>query len=268
MKTSGLMLTLSLALLARATMAVAVDPKTCVDGNCCCQVDSSGPYPYPCKDTCECPNTDAPFHPLPHADCDLSDFEGPRRSDLSAEMTTLRGAKKQENVPDIGPITSSYYSKPALRGDSPQSTCSLYQIIPGYDFCVQEDVDCKSAPALAKESLSKDGTCKAQGYTVKGESQTDNVPDIGPVTSTYFSKPALRGDSPQSTCSLYFELAPYRTCVQLDVDCKSAPALAKESHSKDGTCKAHGYTVKGQNTNANVPGIGPVTSTYFTKPAL
>jgi len=44
-------------------------PNTCVDGVCCCQVDSSGPYPYPCKGTCECPNTAPPYHPLPHADC-------------------------------------------------------------------------------------------------------------------------------------------------------------------------------------------------------
>jgi hypothetical protein len=49
---------------------------TCVDGICCCQVDSSGPYPYGCKDTCECPNTAPPFHPLPRADCGLNATAG------------------------------------------------------------------------------------------------------------------------------------------------------------------------------------------------
>jgi len=66
-------------------------------------------------------------------------------------------------------------------------TCSLYDIDGA--TCGQSDIDCKFTKyAKAAEKSLKDGTCTAQGYTVKGESSTKKYPFIGDITITKYTK--------------------------------------------------------------------------------
>jgi len=70
---------------------------------------------------------------------------------------------------------------------SVQDTCSLYAV--SGDTCGQSDLDCKYVKyaKLAEKSL-KDGTCKDQGYAVKGSTETKKYPVIGDITITKYTK--------------------------------------------------------------------------------
>merc|ERR1719231_1171172 len=76
-----------------------------------------------------------------------------------------------------------------LEQSSVADTCSLYAIED--DKCGQSDLDCKYAPYAKKfQSSLKDGTCASQGYTVKGETTTKQVPVVGTITITMYTKPS------------------------------------------------------------------------------
>jgi len=66
-------------------------------------------------------------------------------------------------------------------------SCSLYAIDGA--TCGQSDIDCKFTKyAKAAEKSLKDGTCSAQGFTVKGKSSTKKYPFIGDITITDYTK--------------------------------------------------------------------------------
>merc|ERR1712032_1208470 len=85
----------------------------------------------------------------------------------------------------------------------------------------------------------QDGTCAAQGFSVKTGTQTKTYPVIGDIVITTYSKGLAVAD----TCSLY--AIDGDSCGQSDLNCdyvKYAKAAQKEL--QDGTCTAQGFSVK------------------------
>merc|ERR1711998_309101 len=110
----------------------------------------------------------------------------------------VKGETTTKQVPVVGTITITMCTKPSELELS--DTCSLYAIEDGK--CGQSDLDCKYAPYAKKfQSSLKDGTCASQGYTVKGETTTKQVPVVGTITITMYTKPSELELS--DTCCLY-----------------------------------------------------------------
>merc|ERR1712166_1033593 len=70
-----------------------------------------------------------------------------------------------------------------------EDACTLYQLT--NDACSESGIDCKFVKyaKLADKGL-KDGTCAAQGFTMKGTETTKKYPFVGDVTITQYTKPA------------------------------------------------------------------------------
>jgi len=111
----------------------------------------------------------------------------------------LRGQKKDPSkfIIDInsdGSLTfkSDGWPDLKLKKDSVAvaDTCSLYAI--DGDTCGQSDLNCDYVKyAKAAEKSLQDGTCAAQGFTLKGDTETKSYPVIGDIVITKFTKPAL-----------------------------------------------------------------------------
>ena len=102
----------------------------------------------------------------------------------------------------FGPVkmTLDLYDLPEGEGEA-EGTCSLYAIDGA--TCGQSDLDCKYAPYAKKfEKSLKDGTCAAQGYTVKGSTSTKHVPVIGDITITKYTKPGFSEAAEAEPCCL------------------------------------------------------------------
>jgi hypothetical protein len=98
---------------------------------------------------------------------------------LGKQSVYPTGVKKESSVEDA--VESIYTS-----GDS----CSLYEI--SSDTCGQSDLDCAYVKEAKKvEKGLKDGTCAAQGYTVKGSTTTKHYPVVGDITVTEYTKPSV-----------------------------------------------------------------------------
>merc|ERR1711976_857218 len=101
-----------------------------------------------------------------------------------------------KSYPVIGDIVITTYDKATLAASA--DTCSLYAV--DGDTCGQSDLNCdyvKYAKAAQKEL--QDGTCAAQGFSVKTGTQTKTFPVIGDIIITTYSKGLAAAD----TCSLY-----------------------------------------------------------------
>jgi hypothetical protein len=180
----------------------------------------------------------------------------------AAQGYTVKTGEQTITVPFLGDITATTYSKPAILKSG--STCSLYAIQDGE--CGQSDLDCAYVPEakLFQGSLT-DGTCAAQGYTVKTGEQTITVPFLGDITATTYSKPAILGSG--STCSLY--AIQDGECAQSDLNCAYVPeAKLFQGSLTDGTCAAQGYTVKTGEQTITVPFLGDIIATTYAKPAI
>merc|ERR1711957_177720 len=88
---------------------------------------------------------------------------------------SVKTGTQTKSYPIIGDIVITTYSK----GFTAAATCSLYQIVEADDSCGQSDLDCdyvKYAKAAQKGLV--DGTCAANGYSVKTGTQTKSYPII------------------------------------------------------------------------------------------
>jgi hypothetical protein len=172
----------------------------------------------------------------------------------------VKGDTQTKSYPVIGDIVIYKYSKPSL---SVQDSCSLYAV--DGDTCGQSDLNCDYVKyAKAAEKSLQDGTCAAQGFTVKGDTQTKSYPVIGDIVITKYAKPSL---AVQDTCSLY--AVDGDTCGQSDLNCDYVKyAKAAEKSLQDGTCAAQGFTVKGDTETKSYPIIGDIVITKYSKPSL
>merc|ERR1712176_1022684 len=167
---------------------------------------------------------------------------------------------KTMHVPVVGDITITEYSKPSLMV---LDTCSLYEISGA--TCGQSELDCKYTKyAKAFQKGLQDGKCADQGYTKQTGTKTIKVPVIGDITVTEYSKTAMMVED---TCSLY-EISG-ATCGQSDLDCKYSQ-YAKEFQKglKDGKCADQGYTKQTGTKTLQVPVIGDITVTEYSKPSV
>merc|ERR1712217_914029 len=164
------------------------------------------------------------------------------------------------HVPVIGDITITEYSKASVLV---QGTCSLYQISGA--TCGQSDLDCKySTYAKAFQKGLQNGKCADQGYTKQTGTKTINVPVIGDITVTEYSKASMMVED---TCSLYQVSGD--TCGQSDLDCKYTK-YAKAFHKglQDGKCADQGYTTQTGTKTLHVPVIGDITVTEYSKAGM
>jgi len=103
---------------------------------------------------------------------------------LDGYFKIARG-KNECGIEKMGPPTAGL---PAVSLDAKSGdTCSLY-IVAGAT-CGQSDLDCAYVKyaKLAEKDL-KDGTCAAQGYSVKGSTTTKHYPVIGDIVVTEYTK--------------------------------------------------------------------------------
>jgi len=142
-------------------------------------------------------------------------------------------------------------------------TASLYEIKDG--VCGQTTLDKKYESYAEKfDGNLKEGTCASQGYTVPAGSETHKYPIVGDITIAKFTKPALLD---ASTVDLY--QIKDGVCGQVTLDKKYESYAEKfDSDLKEGTCASQGYTVADGTKTENVPFLGAITISKFTKPSI
>jgi len=87
--------------------------------------------------------------------------------------------------------TVDLYDRDEQAHVSAVSSCSLIDVSKG-GVCAQSDLDCRyTGPAKAFRSTLQEGTCASQGFTVKTGESSFNVPVIGTITATTYSKGAI-----------------------------------------------------------------------------
>merc|ERR1712086_866435 len=168
-------------------------------------------------------------------DCDYVKYAKAAQKGLvdgtcAANGYSVKTGTQTKSYPIIGDIVITTYSK----GFTAADTRSLYQIAD--DSCGQSDLDCDYVKyAKAAQSGLVDGTCAANGYSVKTGTQTKSYPIIGDIVITTYSK----GFTAADTCSLY-QIAD-DSCGQSDLNCDYVKyAKAAQSGLVDGTCAANG----------------------------
>jgi len=174
---------------------------------------------------------------------------------------TVKGDTQTKTYPIIGDIVITTYTQAMVKA---LDTCTLYEIADDAASCGESALDCKyTKEAKLAEPGLKDGTCAAQGFTVKGDTQTKHYPIIGDIVITMYTKAMLMA---LDTCTLYQIADDAASCGESALDCKYTKyAKLAEPGLKDGTCAAQGYSVKGDTQTKHYPIIGDIVITMYTK---
>jgi len=126
-------------------------------------------------------------------------FAGLTEGTCAAQGYTVGDGAQTLKVPVLGDITIAKFKQTATSAIETDS-CSLYEILG--TTCSQSDIECKYTKyaKLAEKGL-KDGTCSAQGYTVKGKVNTMKYPIVGDITITQYTKPTVAELGAEKCCT-------------------------------------------------------------------
>merc|ERR1712166_676234 len=126
-------------------------------------------------------------------------FAGLTEGTCAAQGYTVGDGAQTLKVPVLGDITIAKFKLSASNAIETDS-CSLYEVLG--TTCSQSDIECKYTKyaKLAEKGL-KDGTCSAQGYTVKGKVNTMKYPIVGDITITQYTKPTVAELGAEKCCT-------------------------------------------------------------------
>jgi len=128
--------------------------------------------------------------------------------------------------------------------------------------CGQATLASQFAEVLEQFAHAQEGTCADQGYTTAEGSKTVQLPTVGEVTFSLFSKSV---SSPLDDTTVY--VIEQTQCAQATLAAQYAALLEQALHAQAGTCNAQGYTTAEGTKSITLPTVGEVTLSVFTKSA-
>ena len=164
---------------------------------------------------------------------------------------------KTMDVPIIGEVTVSLYSMPKP-GDATDDT--IYRLVDGE--CAEATLNAKVATELEKFAKFAEGTCSSQGYTKEDGTKTMSLPIVGDVTVSVYSKASLKGSD-----TLY-RIIEGKECSEATIASQYDQYLEKFAHFAVGTCSSQGYTHEDGTKTVDIPVVGDVTLSLYSKPAF
>ena len=112
---------------------------------------------------------------------------------------------------------------------------------------------------IEKYAHMTEGTCSDQGYTVDDGTKAVEVPFVGPVNFARYTKPKEVG----TNATLYRILE--GECGDASIPAEYAKYVEEFAGLQEGTCSAQGYTVVDGSKTMEIPMVGDVTLSLYSK---
>ena len=185
------------------------------------------------------------------------DFAGFAVGDCADQGFKHSDGSKTLAIPIIGNVTMQLFDN-VLKGEE----VTLFQIT-GSE-CGQSTLPKKYESYAQKfDKELKEGTCAAQGYTVADGAKDINVPFIGTIHTAEFKKPALAAAN--DVVSLY--QVEFGICAEVDVANQLEASILEKADKAltVGTCASAGYTKADGSKDINIPVVGDIKFSLYTK---